>query len=81
MGARAVLHILQAIADQEKIIMEKEDIDKAMDETAKELKMSADEVRRLILSQDGSIEVFRARLTEDKALDWVVSKVEIDHKS
>lgn len=73
--------ILQAIADQEKILMEKEDIDKAMEETAKELKMSADDVRRMILSQDGSIEVFKARLTEDKALDWVVSKAEIDRKN
>lgn len=70
--------ILQAIAGKEKITVEKEDIDKAVEETAVELKLAPDDVRRLILSQDGSMDVFRARLMEDKALDWVVSQAKIE---
>ncbi len=70
--------ILQTIAAKEKITVEKEDIDKAVKETAVELKLSPDDVRRLILSQDGSMDVFKARLSEDKALDWIVSQAKIE---
>jgi len=70
--------ILTAIADQEKLTVSKEEIDAALSKTAKELKLGADDVRRLIISQEGSLEVFKARLLEDKAMDWVVSNAVIE---
>ncbi len=70
--------ILAAIADQEKLTVSKEEIDDALARTAQELKLSPEDVKRLILSQDGHLDVFRARLLEDKALDWVVAKAVIE---
>ena len=70
--------ILAAIADQETLTVAQEDLDSALARTAQELKLSPEDLRRLILSQDGSLDVFRARLLEDKAMDWVVSKAIIE---
>lgn len=70
--------ILTAIADREKLTVTKEEIDAALSRTAKELKLGVEDVRRLIISQEGSLEVFKARLLEDKAMDWVVSNAVIE---
>jgi len=70
--------ILAAIADRESLTVSKEEIDAALSRTAQELKASAEDVRRLIVSQDGSLDVFRTRLLEDKAMDWIVSKAVIE---
>ncbi|MBI3596358.1 MAG: trigger factor [Nitrospirae bacterium] len=70
--------ILMAIAEREQLTVTKEEIDTALSRTAEELKLSSEDVRRLIVSQDGSLDVFKARLLEDKAMDWVVSKAVIE---
>jgi len=70
--------ILAAIAEREQLTVTSEEIDAALSRTAQELKLNADDVRRLIVSQDGSLDVFKARLLEDKAMDWVVSKAVIE---
>jgi trigger factor len=70
--------ILMAIAEREQMTVTKEEIDAALLRTAQELKLSSEDVRRLIVSQDGSLDVFKARLLEDKAMDWVVSKAVIE---
>jgi trigger factor len=70
--------ILMAIAEREQMTVTKEEIDAALLRTAQELKLSSEDVRRLIVSQDGSLDVFKARLMEDKAMDWVVSKAVIE---
>ncbi|HUK57248.1 MAG TPA: trigger factor [Nitrospiria bacterium] len=70
--------ILAAIADRESLTVSKEEIDAALSRTAQELKASAEDVRRLIVSQDGSLDVFKTRLLEDKAMDWIVSKAVIE---
>lgn len=70
--------VLAAIADQEKLTVSKEEIEAALTRTAQELKLSPEDVKRLILSQDGSLDVFKNRLLEDKAMDWVVSKAVIE---
>ncbi|MBI3995438.1 MAG: trigger factor [Nitrospirae bacterium] len=70
--------ILAAIADREKLTVGKEELDSALGRTAQELKLGAEDVRRLILSQEGNLDVFKARLLEDKAMDWVVSKAVIE---
>jgi len=69
--------ILAAIAEQEKLTVSKEEIDAALARTASELKLTPEDVRRLIVSQEGSLDVFAERLLEDKAMDWVISKAVI----
>lgn len=70
--------ILAAIADREKLTVSKEELDAALARTAQELKLSSEDVKRLILTQDGHLDVFKDRLLEDKTLDWVVSKAVIE---
>jgi trigger factor len=70
--------ILAAIADQEKLTVSPEELDAALTSTAQELKLSSEDVKRLILSQDGSLDLFRNRLLEDKAMAWVISKAVIE---
>ena len=70
--------ILTAIAEREQLTVPSEEVDSALSRTAQELKLNAEDVRRLIVSQDGSLDVFKARLLEDKAMDWVVSKAVIE---
>ncbi|HTN42528.1 MAG TPA: trigger factor [Nitrospiria bacterium] len=70
--------ILMAIAEREKLNVTPEEVDSALSRTAQELKLSPEDVRRLIVSQEGSLDVFKARLLEDKAMDWVVSKAVIE---
>jgi trigger factor len=70
--------ILAAIADQEKLTVTQEELDAALTGTAQELKLSSEDVKRLILSQDGSLDLFRNRLLEDKAMAWVISKAVIE---
>jgi len=70
--------ILAAIADREKLTVSQEEIDAALARTAQEVKLSPEDVKRLILSQDGSLDHFKARLLEDNTLDWVVSKAVIE---
>ena len=72
--------ILQAIADHEKLEVTQADVDSALARTAQELKVSPEDVRRLILSQEGHLDVFKARLREDQTLDWVVSKAVIQQE-
>ncbi|MBI3609215.1 MAG: trigger factor [Nitrospirae bacterium] len=70
--------ILSAIADREKLTVTQDEVETALARTAQELNVSPEDVRRLILSQDGSLDVFKARLLEDKALDWVMSRAVIE---
>lgn len=70
--------ILQAIANQERLTVTGGEVDSALRQTAQELKVSPEDVRRLILSQEGTLDVFKDRLREEKALDWVASKAVIE---
>jgi len=70
--------ILAAIADQEKLTVSQADLEAALIGTAQELKLTPEDVKRLILSQDGSLEMFKNRLLEDKAMEWVISKAVIE---
>jgi trigger factor len=63
--------ILEAIADQEKLDVGREEVDDALAKIAQEMHAGAEDVRRYLISRDGSLEPFRARLREDKALDLV----------
>lgn len=63
--------ILEAIADREQLEVGREELDDALAKIAQEMHAGAEDVRRYLISRDGSLEPFRARLREDKALDLV----------
>lgn len=63
--------ILAAIADREQLEIGREELDDALAKIAHEMHAGAEDVRRYLISRDGSLEPFRARLREDKALDLV----------
>ncbi|HEY4485602.1 MAG TPA: trigger factor [Nitrospiria bacterium] len=69
--------ILRALAEKESLAVTAEELDAALARTALELQMKPEDVKRLILAQEGTLDVFKERLLEDKALDWVVSKAVI----
>ena len=69
--------ILRAISEKEGLSVTEEELDAALSRTAEELHLKPEDVRRLILAQEGTLDVFRDRLLEDKALDWVASKAVI----
>lgn len=63
--------ILEAIADREGITVEKTELEESLARMGQEMKLPPEDIKRLILSREGSLEGFRARLREDKALDLV----------
>ncbi len=64
--------ILEAIAEKEGLTVEEEDINAEIARLAGELKLAADELRRLILAGgQESIDELKARILADKALDFV----------
>ncbi len=64
--------ILEAIAEKEGLTVEEEDINAEIARLAGELKLSADELRRLILAGgQESVDELKARILADKALDFV----------
>lgn len=64
--------ILEAIAEKEGLTVEEEDINAEIARLAGELKLSPDELRRLILAGgQESVDELKARILADKALDFV----------
>jgi len=64
--------ILEAIADKERLTVEEEDVSAEIDRMASELKLSAEEVRRMVeAGGDESGDGLRGRILADKALDFV----------
>lgn len=66
--------ILEAIADQEKVDVSREELDAALAKIAAEMRATPEDIRRVIITQSGSLDGFRARLREDKALDLVCAE-------
>ena len=66
--------ILQAIADHEKIEMPKKELDELLAKMAQEAKISPEDLKRLIISRQGSLEGITGQLRVDRALELVHSK-------
>ncbi|MGH7167378.1 MAG: trigger factor [Nitrospiraceae bacterium] len=64
--------ILEAIADKERLTVEEEDVSAQIERMASELKLSAEEVRRMMeAGGEESGDELRGRILADKALDFV----------
>jgi len=64
--------ILEAIADKERLTVEEEDVSAEIERMASELKLSAEEVRRMVeAGGEESGDGLRGRILADKALDFV----------
>ncbi|MGH7252065.1 MAG: trigger factor [Nitrospiraceae bacterium] len=64
--------ILEAIADKERLTVEEEDVSAQIERMASELKLSAEEVRRMVeAGGEESGDELRGRILADKALDFV----------
>ena len=66
--------ILDAIADQEGIEVSKKEVDDALANMGQEMRVPVEDLRRLIISREGSLDGFSQRLRQDQALDLVNSK-------
>jgi trigger factor len=63
--------ILEAIADQNGIEVSEEELESALGRMAEGFKVATEDLKRYILSREGSLEGIRRQLREDKALDLV----------
>ena len=65
--------LLEAIAEKEKIEATEDDLSKHFEKMAGELKQPAEKIRAAFRRQD-SLESLKARLRQDKALAFLLSK-------
>ena len=68
--------LLEAIAEKEKLEASEDDLEKHFEKMAAELKQPADKVKAAFRRQD-SLESLRARLRQDKALAFLLSKANL----
>lgn len=73
----AGLIILEAIGKKEKIEITEDDIKKAIDELAAQNELKPEEVKKLYIMRDGSLDGLKNRLFTDKILETVLSKAVI----
>ena len=66
--------LLQAIAEQEKLSVDVQEVEQEIAFMARGMKITVDEIKRLLLSQQGSLEGIRTKLLERKALEFIHSK-------
>lgn len=66
--------LLQAIAAQEKLSVEPQEVEQEIASMARGMKTTAEEVKRLLLAQHGSLDGLGAKLLERKALEFIHSK-------
>jgi trigger factor len=67
--------ILDAIGKKEKIEITEDEFNQAIDEIAAENEITPEEVKKLFILKDGSLDGFKNRLYTDKVLDLILSKV------
>ena len=70
--------LLEAIAKKEKIEVHEEEVQQAMERMAKEMRMTAAQLKQLLLKREGSIEPFKESLLEEKVLDFLLSKAVVE---
>jgi trigger factor len=70
--------ILEAIADREAVEVTKEEVEDSLARMGEEMNIPVDDLKRLILSREGSLDGLARRLREDKAQDLVYAKTVFD---
>src|SRR5207249_10399300 len=68
--------LLEAIAEKEKLEASEDDLDKHFEKLSGELKRPAEKIRTAFRKQD-SLESLKARLRQDKALAYLLSKANL----
>jgi trigger factor len=70
--------ILDAIGKKEKIEAGEDDMKEAIDEVASQHNLKPEEVKKLYIAQEGSLDGLKHRLYTGKVLDFVLSKANIE---
>jgi len=70
--------LLEAIAKKEGIEVREEEVQQALERMAKEMRMTAAQLKQLLLKREGSLEPFKESLLEEKVLDFLLSKAVIE---
>jgi len=70
--------LLEAIAHQEGIQVQEGEIQQALERMATETRMTAAQLKQLLLKREGSLEPFKGNLLEDKVLDFLLSKTVVE---
>ncbi|MBI3803673.1 MAG: trigger factor [Nitrospirae bacterium] len=73
--------ILNAIADTEKIEVTEQEIDEEINQLAQRAKVSAQDAKRAIHQQEGSVEGLKTRIRDEKALNRVLALAQFDDKA
>ncbi len=76
-----VILILEAIGKKEKTEVSEDDVKQAINEIAAQHELKPEEVTKLYIAKDGSLDGLKNRLFTDKVLDIVVSKAVITKES
>ncbi|MBI5199093.1 MAG: hypothetical protein HZA09_03650, partial [Nitrospirae bacterium] len=67
--------ILEAIGKKENISASDEDLNKRIEELSSELRETPEDIKKLYISKDGSLEGLRSEIFVEKTLDHLFSKV------
>ncbi|UCF87263.1 MAG: trigger factor [Nitrospiraceae bacterium] len=70
--------ILDTIGKKEKIEVNEDDMKEAIDEVASQHNLKPEEVKKLYIAQEGSLDGLKHRLYTGKVLDFVLSKANIE---
>jgi len=70
--------ILEAVGKKETVEVNDDDVNRAVAEIASENEMKPEDVKRLFIYRDGSLEGLKSRLYTDKILDLILSKAVIE---
>jgi trigger factor len=70
--------ILDAIGKKEKVELSEDDIQKAINELAVENQLKPEDIKKLFIMKDGSLDGFKHRIYTDKVLNFVLLKAVIN---
>lgn len=70
--------ILDAVAEKESIEISGQELEESLSGMALEMRVKPEDIRRLIISREGSMDGLVERLKQDKALDLIVGKTEFE---
>lgn len=72
------LLILEAIGKKEKIEINEDDVNQSLNEIAAQHNLTPEEIKKIHIMRDGSLDGIKNRLFADKVLDFILSKATIE---
>lgn len=72
------LLILEAIGKKEKIEINEDDVNQSLNEIAAQHNLTPEEIKKIYIMRDGSLDGIKNRLFTDKVLDFILSKADIE---